>query len=233
MVVVKNKKKRSPQFPQANALFVAYGLIHAYLLVYLLTHIYAKEEAICEAILVLLEAGLVFDNIVLAFGGFVRHAPFFPRVSRVRFILHGTVIPACAVVLFHLLHRWRPQPEWSFGGVYVGVVALMVAALYQTLTEGLKYSEKFGVARYTAQEFKLSKIVPAIVLTLLQMALGLVQWREQGQWTLLVGATVMLVVASIPRKWGFYLSNGGEVVLCTSMIMTTFSCSLWQLITMA
>ena len=179
------------RFPVANSLFVLCAVAHAYLLAFLVRNVYGKEEAICEAILLLLEVGILHDNVMLAFGAYLKGWGWFLPASRVRFIMHGTIIPACFLVLLHLLHRWVPLSFVVFAASYSIVALFMVFALHRSLVETLVLKSDRGVTRFTTKQFNLGQILPAVVLTLAQIALGVVEYHAQGTLVLASGGTFM------------------------------------------
>lgn len=210
------------QFHFGNLIFLFFAIIHAFILYFLVENVYSGEEGICEGVLVLLELGLVYDNFLLAIGSFMSKNSNFEPLSKFRFILHGSVLPSCFLILVHLLHRWFFLEYYYFVISYIFVSILIIHGTHVAVTEKYILTTKYGITRYTTKEFVIWNILPAILLTFCSIIVGIFEYSQQGSFYLLFGSITMFICAGLPRGAGFYASNFGEICLCLSYVLVVF-----------
>ena len=78
-----------------------------------------------------------------------------------------------------------------FAASYSIVALFMVFALDRSLVETIVLKSDRGVTCFTTKQFNLGQILPAVVLTLAQIALGVVEYHAQGTLVLASGGTFM------------------------------------------
>lgn len=209
-------------FHFGNALFLIYSIIHILILYFLLENVYKGEEGICEGILVLLEAGLVYDNFLLAIGGLISKNKNFEPLSKFRFLLHGSVVPTCFLILLHVLNRWLELNSTVFIITYIFVCVLTVHGTHVAVTEKYKFTTIYGISRFTTEKFVIWNILPAILLTICSIIVGVVEYQVQGSLYLIIGGIIMFISAGLPGAMGFYAGNFGEICLCLSFVFVVF-----------
>ena len=202
------------------ALFLVFCLVHVYILYFFLLN--NAEWGVCQLILVALEAGLVCDNFLLGLGLFLSSklgVDLFTTISRVRFLLHGGILPLTFIIEIDLLARIYSVPSWVYLLVVVSSSVLAIHGFYANLRVPLKQTSADGIYRCTPQKPLLENILLAILVTLAGLVVGVIQYYTSNVSTFLIGCIAMLVMSGLPGKGGRYGGNFGEILFCGSLVL--------------
>jgi len=214
-------------------LFLVYAVLHGWLLTHapyleLLQRVDSRRQWYEAALVTLLLLGLVYDNLVLALGSFVRKpSAWFERLQRVRFVMHGGVLPLLLAPLsLAVLELFVSDSATSSSSLVVllrsGIVlvALLIGAhgTLDNLRVRLEPKHEYGMLRYVPNPVLLNNILHAVLVTVLAVVVGIVHLRATGSYALLGSASVMFFAASLPHYYSFVGTNAAEVAFMYGVI---------------
>lgn len=177
---------------------------------------YRKTKNILFLLTGILTFGLFYDAFILALGTFMTEGPLLQALSRLRYVLHGTLIPLIFPLCIHALGGN------SFGKKLVWVLTCVLIAL--GLADGCVRSigavTVAGVCRYASvsapawAEIVNSLLTFGTVIPL--MIAGLVVWKKQKTPTLFLAGFLMFAFSGLGAaclELMFYISMYGEVLM--------------------
>lgn len=168
--------------------------------------------------------GMITDNSVQALGAWFIDATWYEPASRLRFILHASILPF--LTLFALAVMQRAGITWArhaaFGG-FCAVFTLLALAYglnHDLLNLQLEPKSVLGISKLVDA----SKVPPiATILTnFLVIILSGFIWRQSGWRWLTLGSLFIFLVngATATLTWGFIAGNFAEVVFVLSLLFT-------------
>ena len=216
-------------------LFLVYAVLHGWLLTHapyleLLQRVDSRRQWYEAALVTLLLLGLVYDNLVLALGSFVRKpSAWFERLQRVRFVMHGGVLPlllaplSLAVLELFVSDSATASSSSSLVVLLrsgIVLVALLIGAhgTLDNLRVRLEPKHEYGMLRYVPNPVLLNNILHAVLVTVLAVVVGIVHLRATGSYALLGSASVMFFAASLPHYYSFVGTNAAEVAFMYGVI---------------
>lgn len=177
---------------------------------------YSKTKNIIYFLTGLLTIGLTYDGLILALGCFMKEGAFFAILSRMRYVLHGALIPFIYVICAYALN-WKGKllkAAWIFTGIFV------VLGFADGCVEQLAVKEVANVTRY------ISVYAPSwaeLVNTFLtfgtvipMMIAGVVVWKKQKTPYLFLSGALMFLFSGLGvavKDLMFYISMYGEVLM--------------------
>ena len=179
---------------------------------------YAKTKNILFLLSGLLTVGLFYDAAVLALGTFMADGPLLAALSRMRYVLHGGLIPLIFALCAYALNAkgfWL-KAVW---GLTIVLCALGVA---DGIIRVLGVQTVAGVTRYVSvsapawAEIVNSLLTFGTVIPL--MIVGIVVWKKQKTPRLFLAGFLMYLFSAlgvICLELMFYISMYGEVLMAT------------------
>lgn len=177
---------------------------------------FSKTKNIIYFLTGLLTVGLTYDGLILALGCFMKDGEVFAFLSRLRYILHGALIPfiyaICAYAL-DLKGKWL-KAVWIFTGVFV------VLGFADGCVEQLAIKEVANVTRYISvyapawAEIVNSFLTFGTVIPM--MIVGIIVWKKQKTPFLLLSGAFMFLFSGLGvavKDLMFYISMYGEVLM--------------------
>ena len=177
---------------------------------------YAKSKQIIFLLSGLIAFGLFYDALILALGSFMREGAMLLAMSRMRYVLHGTLIPLIFAICAYALDfkgLWL-KGAWVLTGI------LMVLGIADGCVRTIGVETVAGICRYA------SVTAPAwadIVNSLLtfgtvipMMIVGIVVWVKQKTPHLFLSAFLMFAFSGLGAaclELMFYISMYGEVLM--------------------
>ena len=177
---------------------------------------YAKTRNILFLLSGLLTTGLFYDAAILAFGTFMTEGPMFAALSRMRYVLHGGLIPLIFALCAYALNAkgfWL-KAVWG--------LTLVLCAL--GITDGfirvLGVETVAGVTRYVSvsapawAEIVNSLLTFGTVIPL--MIVGILVWKKQKTPNLFLAGFLMFAFSGLGAaclELMFYISMYGEVLM--------------------
>ncbi|NWF70456.1 MAG: hypothetical protein HXY40_15315 [Chloroflexi bacterium] len=225
-----------------NMVYAAYGVIHFGLLFWA-ARLYVRRRSLGLALLMLVLAGLVYDNGIIAAGSSVGMGETLRALNVPRFLLHALLTPTFIITTLELAQRagvgWLQKPLAQRGlwaatvllavvGLFTGVIGM---ELYPACFGGtLRYAERVAESQlcFEGQEVHAGGIPPlaAIGTIVLVLVIAIAIWRKNGWYWLLLGAAAMLIAGAVPAsRVGPWVGSAGEVVLALALLVTE---AKWQ-----
>lgn len=210
-------------------LFSALALGHLLLLLYALRDAGRDGWLTPASGPILVLAGLVYDNTVLAAGSAIGEGALLGHLSLARFWIHALVTPGLVLFAWHVAARASldgGRAAWLRGRLAAGAAAavtLGLVALELVTVVGLELGvrREHGVLAYADTESGGGPPVMVLVVALALVLAGVSAGRWQGWWWLLAGALVMTVGSALPApSWSGAVTNVLELVLLASVVAT-------------
>lgn len=177
---------------------------------------YSKTKNIIYFLTGLLTIGLTYDGLILALGCFMKEGAVFAALSRLRYVLHGALIPFIYAICGYALNlkgKWL-KAIWVFTGIFVvlGFADGCVRELgVKTVADVTRYISISAPAwAETVNSFlTFGTVIP-------MMAVGVVVWRKQKTPHLFLSAFLMFLFSGLGvavKELMFYISMYGEVLM--------------------
>lgn len=205
-------------------LFFAYTTAYLALLAWGLT-LAARNRWWTPANLPLLVvAGLVYDNTVLAAGAYIGQGALLEGLNLGRYWIHALVTPLLVVFAWHVIARtgaaWA-RTWWATAGAVVAAVALMALELTHVVGIDLEAERQYGVLSYSAAETAGGPPLMVLFVSVALLVAGFLVWRQQKWVWLLVGTLLMVVGSAVPIPVNSgAVTNAFELILLTSILAT-------------
>jgi hypothetical protein len=186
--------------------------------------IWRRNRRAGTLLLVVITAGLVYDNLILSVGNSFGSGPTLEALSIPRFVLHQLLLPWAIFTGFQQArlagHRWacRPRAGWWAAGLAGAVMLAGVA----TRLIGLDLSPEVldGVTRYVATGTVGPPIVSIIAIGFLGVV-GAMLWRShRWPWQILVVVLVFIAEGFPDESIRRGLGSAIEVLLIAVVFRT-------------
>ena len=179
---------------------------------------YAKTKNILFLLSGLLTTGLFYDAAILAFGTFLTESPLFAALSRMRYVLHGGLIPLIFALCAYALNA---KGFW-LKAVWFLTILLSVLGISDGFIRVLGVETVAGITRYVSvsapawAEIVNSLLTFGTVIPL--MIVGIVVWKKQKTPHLFLAGFLMFAFSGLGAaclELMFYISMYGEVLMAT------------------
>lgn len=173
----------------------------------------------------LVVAGLVYDNLVIASGRYLGEGALLEGLSYGRFWLHAVLTPLLVVWSWHAMRRagarWASR-RWAAWAAVLVAVALAVLE-FVTVSAGLRLEAgvEYGVLSYSEADPASGPPLMVLVVAAALLWAGIAVWRRQRWIWLLAGSALMAVASAgtIPVESGA-VTNLFELILLASVVAT-------------
>jgi hypothetical protein len=187
--------------------------------------LWRRRPSLGALVLALPILALVWDNAVVGLGSSIGEGPLLTALTYPRFAGHALLTPVWIVTALEFARRggipWargRAARIWAWS-LYGAMAALGVLSAIVLLR--LEPVRKGGLVYYTNAGGLPGPPIPAIVMVMAVLVVGMLLLKRTGWPWMLVGGTLMLFAAAVPaRIVGFWLSNTGEVALGLALVFT-------------
>lgn len=167
-------------------------------------------------------AALLWDNLVLSAGAWVRASEGFERVHSTRFLLHACITPLLVPVSYEFVRQtgaeWanRPAAALTVLLVTIGLIVLELAASVSRLR--LRPVFEHGILTYEPVGRSWAGGVMIAVVMAALLAAGWILLRRGGPSSLLAGSLIMLIGSALVPLTGIpSLHNLFEFILAASL----------------
>ena len=177
---------------------------------------YAKTKNAVFLLSALICVGLTYDALILALGCFMTEGPFFLALSRMRYVLHGGLIPLIFAICAYALDF---KGFWKrFAWVLTAV--LIVLGVADGCIRALGPATVAGVCRYVSVSAPAWGEIVNSVLTfgtvIPMMAAGIAVWIRQKTPHLFLSGFLMFAFSGLGAaclELMFYISMYGELLM--------------------
>ncbi|WP_106497317.1 hypothetical protein [Lentibacillus sp. Marseille-P4043] len=175
-------------------------------------------------VVLLVIIGLIYDNLIIAFGRFIGEGKLLENLSYARFWLHALFTPT--LILFAWSICFRTGLPWAKKTFWKAVAWLMTIGgiLYELLAsiKGLKLKPKWKNDVLTYESAAPSdSLIMVIIITLVLGIVGFILMRKFRFPWLFIG-TLVMILGGILAIWikNFPIMNVLEFILIISLLMT-------------
>lgn len=208
-----------------TVIFFGYTVAYLALFVWGCALVARRRRADAAALPLLVIAGLIYDNTVIASGRFIGEGPFLEALSLGRFWIHAIVTPLLVVWAWHACRRAGARWAATRTAAVVSImfaVALMVLE-YLTVLSGLEIeaTNEYGVLSYSNAEAPSGPPLMVLFVAAALLVAGIVVWVKQKSPVLAIGTVLMTVGSAVPIPVeSGAVTNAFELVLLTSIVWT-------------
>ena len=177
---------------------------------------YSKTKNIIYFLTGLLTIGLTYDGLILALGCFMKEGVVFAALSRLRYVLHGALIPFIYAICGYALDlkgKWL-KAVWISTGIFValgfadGCVRELGVKVVADVTRYVSLSAP-AWAEIVNKFLTFGTVVPMMIV-------GVIVWRKQKTPYLFLSAFLMFLFSGLGvavKELMFYISMYGEVLM--------------------
>lgn len=169
-------------------------------------------------------AGLVYDNAVLATGSLLGEGALLEGLNLARSWIHALITPLLVVFAWHAIAR--AGAAWANtrrAAVLAIAAALALMALELTHVVGLELvaEREHGVLSYTAAEPAAGPPLMVLLVAAALLVAGFLVWRRQRWPWLLIGTALMAIGSAVPIPIeSGAVTNAVELILLVSILAT-------------
>jgi len=177
---------------------------------------YAKKKNIIYFLSGLICVGLTYDALILALGSVMTAGPLLLGLSRMRYVLHGGLIPLIFLICAYALNFkgfWKTA-AWVFTGV------LIVLGIADGCVRTIGATTVAGICRYASVTAPAWAEIVNGALTfgtvIPMMIAGIIVWRKQKTPHLFLSAFLMFLFSGLGAavlELMFYISMYGELLM--------------------
>ena len=177
---------------------------------------YAKTKNLIFLLSGLICVGLTYDALILALGSFMTEGAALLALSRMRYVLHGGLIPLIFAICAYALNIkgfWKTA-AWVFSGV------LMVLGIADGCIRVIGATTVAGICRYASVSAPAWAEIVNSLLTfgtvIPMMVAGIVVWVKQRTPHLFLSAFLMFAFSGLGAaclELMFYISMYGELLM--------------------
>lgn len=173
----------------------------------------------------LVVAGLVYDNTVIAAGRWIGEGAVLESLSFGRFWIHALVTPLLVVWSWHAIRRtgaaWARTRAAALVAVLFAVALVVLEIVTVIASLRIEPREEYGVLSYSNAEASGGPPLMVLFVAAALIVAGFLVWRRQRWIWLLVGAVIMTVGSAIPIPVeSGAVTNAFELVLLTAILAT-------------
>lgn len=202
-------------------IFTCYALIHAALFVWTMRNFLRWREPATVPLL-LVTAGLVYDNSMVAIGSFVGGGAMLAQLSVPRFFMHAMTTPLLILTALGMVQRtgagWARKP-FAIALVASLTVAMIIAGFGSDMVNlTLEAQHEGGLLSYGNANAGGVPIAPTVT-TLVLLAAGIIVWMKDKIAWLTLGSIGQFAAAALGGLF-VALGNLGEVLLLAGLVAT-------------
>lgn len=172
----------------AQVVFLGFALRH-----------YQKTRSLYDLLPVVVITGLVYDNLILALGGFLGAGRELMALNAVRFVIHGLVTPVLMIWGFGVARRagigWA-QSRRNHAIMCTAATLLIGLGVYSDVLKlDLQLKIEQGITRYVNIGGIKGPPIPSIITIIVLTVIGVAIWQRGKSRGLAVGSGVMFIGA--------------------------------------
>lgn len=187
---------------------------------YALRH-YQKTRSRYDLLPVVVITGLVYDNLVLALGGFLGAGDGLKALNAPRFVIHGLATPLLMIWGFGVARRvglgWA-QSRRNHAIMCTAATLLIALGVYSdVLRLDLQLKIEQGIIRYVNIGGIKGPPIPSIVTIIVLIVIGIMLWQRGKSRGLAVGSGVMFLGAMVGTAL-LGVGNAAEVAMSAGVL---------------
>jgi hypothetical protein len=159
-------------------------------------------------------AGIIYDNLVIGFGGFIGEGDLLKALNVPRFAIHAFFTPLLMIFAFGVARRVGigfAQSKGLHAAVCVFATLMILLGIYEELFHmNLVPIADSGTLRYKNQPS--SPPIPAIATIIVVMVLAIFVWVKTKKPWYFLGTLLMFILAPMAAKF-LWAGNLGEIFM--------------------
>jgi hypothetical protein len=200
-----------------------YAFIYTMLLVWGISLLIKKGRASYGDVLLVVIAGLIYDNSILAAGQMAGKSELLLSLNRMRYIFHAAATPLLVLFAFHAAKESGTRvldKKKSLAIAWLLTILLMFIEFYAVRNLQLEAVTEYGVLKYAPLHSDGPPIMVIGVSVFLLISGGIV-WKNTGWFWIFAGIAIMTAGSAIPFEPGSAaVTNLFELILIASLLLT-------------
>lgn len=208
-----------------TVLFLGFSAAYLLLLVWGIALVVRRGRAIVSDAVLLVVAGLVYDNAVLGFGSFIGEGAGLEAANAARYWLHACVTPLLVLVAWDVVRRAGVRWAKTAWALIVAVAVTIGLIVYEIVVGAasaqLVADREYGTLSYANVNAPGGPPIMVLVVAAALLVAGAYVWKRQ-RWPWLCLATVVMVIGSampVPVPSGA-ITNAFELILLVGVLAT-------------
>lgn len=205
-------------------IFLGMAVLHGIAL-FLIAKLFLKNKKSYTLLATFAIAGLFYDNLIVGIGRFIGEGSLLETLNAGRFYSHAIVTPLLIIFAYGVIRQTVAKGQYDrilhslFCLLAVAMIAMSVMS--EIINLSLVFLVENGVERYVNAASE-GPPIPSIITIIVMIIAGIYIWRKVGWAWLALGSIVMFVMAGAGVN-NTLLTNIGEVVFVTVIVMTDYA----------
>jgi hypothetical protein len=182
---------------------------------------YQKTRARYDLLPVVVFTGLVYDNLILALGGFLGASEELKALNAPRFVIHGLATPLLIIWGFGVARRvglaWAQSRRNHAIMCTVATLLIALGVYSDVLKLDLQIKVEQGITRYVNVGGIKGPPIPSIITIIVLIVIGGMLWRRGKSRGLAVGSGVMFIGAMAGTAL-LGVGNAAEVAMSAGIL---------------
>jgi hypothetical protein len=203
--------------------FGIYAFIYTMLLVWGMFLLSKKGRASYGDVLLVVIAGLIYDNSILAAGQIAGKSEMLLSLNKMRFILHASATPLLVLFAWYAAKESDPRmhdQKKILAIAWLITILLMFVEFFTIRNLQLEAVTEYGVLKYAPLHSHGPPVMVIGVSVFLLISGGIV-WKKTGWFWMFAGIAIMTAGSAIPFDPGSAaVTNLFELILISSLLFT-------------
>ncbi|AGX04359.1 hypothetical protein B14911_28070 [Bacillus sp. NRRL B-14911] len=203
--------------------FGIYAIIYTLLLVWGIFLLFKKGRPTYGDVLLVVIAGLIYDNSILAAGRIAGESDMLLSLNRMRFILHAAATPLLVLFAWYAAKESGARvldQKKSLGIAWIITIVLMSIEFFAIRNLQLEAVTEYGVLKYAPLHAHGPPIM-VIGVSVFLLISGVIVWKKTGWFWMFAGIAIMAAGSAVPFDPGSAaVTNLFELILIASLLLT-------------
>ena len=157
--------------------------------------------------------GLIYDNLIIGVGHFIKNEKILSKLSLLRFVLHGLLLPPLFPIVTSRMFENVPLLS-PF--IYLITILLVINGTVDALMVPTKLirDNQLGFSRYTLSIFTFSFMFPAIIVILVSIIYSILY----STYYLLFTSLTTFILNSVHSRYFSITSNFAEIIFINGIL---------------
>lgn len=205
-----------------TAIHIILGLSQAIIAVIGTRH-YLKHRSWYGLIVLAIVYGLVYDNLAIAAGSFLKEGELLKAINVPRFVIHALITPMLIIYSVGMARwagiGWAQDKMWHTILCLLSTAMIALGAYFDIIRLNLEPERYQDTLRYINVGGIKGPPIAAIVTIVVVIVIGGWLWRQTKWHWLFMGSALMFIAAAVGARL-IFIANTGEVAMTASSIAT-------------
>lgn len=206
-------------------LYMLFTIAYFALLIWGLRGMDVKGFSKWTSVLYFVVLALIYDNAILAIGGWIGEGEYLKDLNGTRYWLHAFITPLLVVFSIGTLREssvdWAKK-AWVTALTFIyTVAAIAVEVVTVTANLQLKVEKAYGVISYTSIEPPSGPPIMILMITIVMLISSAILWKRTGWSVFFFGVVIMTIGSAIPFDVeSNAITNLFELILLFTLLWT-------------